>query len=87
MSLYGTVIPHVVVMYEGSSTQFMCISTTLPIWCKNQMPLLLGAQIQQMFNVLVLTNVTDKNSGTYTCTGTVQNNSSFLGNIELRVGG
>ena len=76
--------PSLSLLHTESSQIVICSSDTSVIWSKN------GRNISNnhvlYLNILLLTNVTESDSGNYTCQGT-QFNKSFEAHAEVIVGG
>ena len=81
----GTVLPAYQLAYEGDNVLIRCFSETEPTWTKD-------GKIHNFFSVLgtlTLTNVQEKDSGTYTCHGSlsISDDAMFTATYTLLVGG
>ena len=83
--ILGTVLPAYQLAYEGDNLFIRCFSETEPTWTKD-------GKILQLFSVLgslALSNVKQKDSGIYTCNGSLSTSgdSMFTATYTLLVGG
>ena len=81
----GTVLPAYQLAYEGDHVLSICFSEIEPSWSKD-------GKLLQLFSVLgtlTLTNVQEKDSGIYTCHGTMTTHidTIFTTTYTLLVGG
>ena len=85
MSNYGNITPMHRAVYVGQTLNLRCHSKNIPTWIKQGGNIRLSHII--IYNTLCLMNVTEEDSGIYTCQGTGFHDLPFEAQSELLVGG
>ena len=84
MSLLGSVYPTSQAAYTGSNVRIVCYSIGVVQWIKNDLP---SKNLMVERNALMIRNVTDNDSGIYTCRGYDHFGAVFTAESELVIGG
>ena len=81
---YGAIYPKSQAVYTSYTAKLSCNSKTVPLWSKR------GGHMRD-FTVyghqVILSRVTERDSGIYICLGSLNTNMTFIAQSELVVGG
>ena len=83
-----TIYPSKQIIYVGSNTSITCVSTTWPRWMKHGKFIVYPTVIFMPYHYsLIIPNVTEDDSGIYTCIGKKPTGFIFERSATLYVGG